>query len=125
MMREMTANLGGEEITLAATFKASMEVAEKVADPLAIAREAALEALFSQSMQPYDPRFRFSVKNVPQIIFAGMRAAGDKRTLEAVQELVFDAGFVDARDIAVEYIALLVTPKSQEIDESKADSSGE
>lgn len=124
-MREITVSLGGEEITLAATFKASIEIAEKVADPLAIAREAALEALFSQSLQAYDPRFRFSVKNVPQIIFAGMKAAGDKRTLEQVQELVFDAGFVDARDVAVEYIAILVTPKSEEIGENKGEASGE
>lgn len=124
-MREMTATLGGEEITLAATFKASVEISERVADPLAIAREAALEALFMQNLQPYDPRFRFTVTNVPQIIFSGMKAAGDKRTLEQVQEMIFDVGFVDARDIAVEYIALLVTPKSQEIEEGKSQTSGE
>lgn len=124
-MREMTATLGGETITLAATFKASIEIAEKVADPLAIAREAAIEALFSQSLQAYDPRFRFTVKNVPQIIFSGMKAAGANRTLEQVQEMVFDEGFVNARDIAVEYIALLVTPQSQEIEEGKSKPSGE
>lgn len=124
-MREMTANLGGEEITLAATFKASLDIAEKVDDPLSIAREAAIEALFAQSLQAYQPRFKFTVQNVPLIIFTGMKAAGDKRTLEQVQELVFDAGFVEARDVAVEYIALLVTPKSQEIEEGKSKPSGE
>ena len=125
-MREITATLGGEEITLAANFKASMEIAEKVADPLAIAREAALEAMFSQALQAYDPRFRFTVKNVPQILHIGMKAAGDKRTLEQVQEMVFDAGFPDARDIAIEYIATVVTPKSEEVtDEPKDAPSGE
>lgn len=124
-MREITAILGGEEITLAATFKASVDVAEKIADPLAIAREAALEAMFSQALQVYEPKFRFTVKNVPVILHIGMKAAGDKRTLEQVQELVFDGGFVEAREIATSYIAAIVTPKSEEIREGEGTSSGE
>lgn len=124
-MREITVILGGEEITLAANFKASMEIAEKVADPLAIAREAALESVFANAFQAYDPRFRFTVKNVPQVLHIGMKAAGDKRTLEQVQELVFEAGFIQARDVATDYIAAIVTPRSEEASEEKGTPSGE
>lgn len=114
-MREITASLGGEEITLAATFKASVEIAEKIADPLAIAREASLEAMFGQALQVYEPKWRFTVLNVPQIIHIGTRAAGDKRTLAEIQELVFAEGFPSARAIALEYLALIVTPKAEEV----------
>ena len=125
-MREVTATLGGEEITLAATFKASEEIADKVADPLAIAREAALESMFAQALQVYEPKFKFTVRNVPLLLHIGMKAAGDKRTLEQVKALTFDGGFFPARDIATDYIAAIVGPTSEEITPSEGDApSGE
>lgn len=121
----MTVNMGGEEITLAATFRASVEIADKVNDPLAIAREASLEAMFGQALQVYEPKWRFTVLNVPQIIHIGTKAAGDKRTLMDIQELVFAEGFPSARAIALEYLALIVTPKSEEVDATKETAPGE
>lgn len=123
-MRDMTVSLGGVELTLAATFKASVEIAEKIADPLAIAREAALEAMFAQGLQAYDPKWRFTVLNVPQIIHIGAKTAGDKRTLAEIQELVFAEGFPSAKAIALEYLALIVTPKAEEVS-GKEGGSGE
>lgn len=119
-MRELTVSLGGEDVTLAATFKASVEIADKIADPLVIAREASLEAMLGQAGQIYEPKWRFTVQNVPAIIHIGTKAAGDKRTLAEIQELVFAAGFIEARAVALDYLALIVTPRSEEAEPSKA-----
>jgi len=110
-MRTMTIEHGGETYELAATFKASLEIADKVGDPLEMAREAALEAIMMQSRMPYTPKFKFTVRNVPQILHAGMKAAGSEMKLAEVEELVFDHGFVHARLWAADYIALIVEPK--------------
>lgn len=122
-MREIDITLGGETVTLAATFGAAQEVAKKVADPLHIAREANLEAVMISRGLPYQPRFTLTVENVPLLLHIGMSHAGDKRKLPDVQEMVFDAGFIQAKDAAIEYIALIVLPKSEEIKGEK--SSGE
>jgi hypothetical protein len=47
-------------------------------------------------------------------------------TLEKVQEMVVENGFLEAKTIALDYIAMIVTPKSQEVDgEDSGASSGE
>lgn len=113
--RELTADLGDERLTLVATFRASIEIAEKVGDPLLIAREAALEAMFSSVGRVYEPKFRFTMKNVPVILHIGLCAGSDKRSLSEVEDLVFSAGILKAQDIATRYIAMIVEPKSEEI----------
>lgn len=121
MARELTVSLGGEEITLSATFKASAEIGEKIADPLAIAREASIEAMMGAAGQVYEPKWRFTVQNLPLMLHIGMKAAGDKRTLADVQELVFEAGFIDARAVAMDYLAMIITPRSEELAETGKD----
>lgn len=118
-MRELHKTLAGVEITLAATFKASLDIADRVGDPLTIAREANVEALMLSRGLNYDPKWRFTVKNIPQIIHIGMLAADSKKDLSYVQELVFEAGFVAARDVAIEYLALIVGPSAEESFESE------
>lgn len=113
-MRELETELGGRPIRLAANFKASLEIAEKVGDPLTIMREAALEAMFMARGIPYEPKWKFSVKNVTQIIFIGARAAKESLTLEDIQDLVFEMGFVAAQEIAGDYLALIVGPRPKE-----------
>lgn len=128
-MREYKAELAGQKLTLGATFKASMDIAEQIGDPLMIAREAALESMMMSQGINYQPRWMFNVRNVPELIHIGVKAAGGKKSLEAIQELVFEAGFVAARDVATEYLALIVGPqpeeKLDEVDEEKDDSAGE
>lgn len=115
MQREMIATLAGEEITLAATFKAASEIATKIADPMMITREIAVASMMEASgVTGYEPKWLYTIHNVPQILHVGMRAAGDKRTLEQVQELAFAAGFYAARDVATGYLTLIVAPQSQE-----------
>lgn len=116
-MRMFNFEHDGTDYELAATFAASIEIADKVADPLAIAREAAMEAALAQARIPYQPKFMFTIRNVPQILFAGFRAAGSTMKLKDVEELVFDMGFIEARAKASDYLALIVSPKPTKIDE--------
>ena len=124
-MRDLTKELGGQELRLVATFGASMKLAEKVGDPLTIMREAALESMFIGMGIPYEPKWRFTVKNVPEIIHIGLEAAGSSMKLKEVQDLVFEAGFGPSRDFAVEYIALIAGPKPEETVDPVETPSGE
>lgn len=110
-MREMSIEHNGETMVLAATFAASIEIADKVDDPLSIAREAALEAAMLKVRMPYRPKFEFTVRNVPVILHIGLKAAGSDMTLKQVEEFVFEHGLVKARLWAADYIALIVEPK--------------
>ena len=118
-MRELTLTLAGRELELAATFKASYEIAKQVGDPMMIMREASLEMLFLQRGIAYDPKFQFNIENTAKILHIGLRAAGSKMTLEEVQELLFDAGFLEAKDAASSYLALIIGPKPKEVTEKE------
>lgn len=119
-MREMQVTLGGREITLAATFKASLEIAQHVGDPLTIMREAALESMFFQRGIPYEPKWRFTVMNVLQTIMIGMKAAGEKPKLEEVEDLIFEDGFLRAKEVAADYLAMISGPRPTEVSEKDA-----
>jgi hypothetical protein len=120
--RETHIVLDGQEIALKATFAASLEIAERVGDPLLIAREAALENLMLASRMPYEPKWRFTIKNVPLVIWIGSKAAGNKHTLEQIQELCFSEGFVPAKEAASDYLASIVGPAPTEIEPGEPDS---
>ncbi len=128
-MRKYTCTLAGEDLELTASFKASMMIAKEVGDPLMIAREAALEAMMMSKSFPYNPRWTFSIENVPQILHIGLKANGSDMKLEHLQELVFDEGFASSRDHAIEYLSLIVGPAPEEIVDDSAgvpeDSAGE
>lgn len=123
-MRKLKASLGGHELELAVTFGAAAEIHEKVGDPLAIAREAQIEGMMTNAGQIYHPRWQFTVKNVPVILYEGIRAAGGSMSLEKVQEIVADAGFMEAKAVALDFVAAIVTPKSQELDADKPSEGG-
>jgi len=76
-----------------------------------LANEPARVAAWLSARSPYNPNFDVTVRNVPQILFIGLRAAGSELKLAEVEELVFEAGFVHARLWAADYIALIVEPK--------------
>lgn len=117
-MRSMTAELAGRHIDLAATFGAAREMSQKVGDPIAIAREAQLEAAMGAAGMVYHPKWVFTVENVPAVLHIGAKAAGSKMTLAEMQDVVMEAGFLEAKAVALEYIALIITPKAQEQVES-------
>lgn len=122
--RIFTTTLGGQTIELAATFKAANAIADKIADPLQIAREAAMEAMFIAQGMPYEPRWRFTVKNIPEVLFIGLQAAGSKMSKADVEELCFEAGFFESREAASSYLALIVGPEPEETIEKDGDSEG-
>lgn len=124
-MRSITIELDGRKVKLVATFEASMEIADQIEDPLRISREAAMEAMMVSMGLSYDPKWSFTIVNVPEILYIGAKAAGEKVTLEEMQELVFDTGFNQAKEMAVEYMALIIGPKPEEIPETEGDASGE
>lgn len=124
-MREITINLGGQELRLVATFAASLKIAEKVGDPLTIMREASLEAMFLSLQIPYEPKWRFTVENVPMILWIGLNAAGSPLKLPEVQELVFEAGFGQSKSAAVEYLTIIAGPKPEETTETDGTPPGE
>lgn len=126
-MRKMTREICGEERDLVASFAASVEINEKVADPLLITREAAIESVMLSQGVPYSPKWRFSVKNVPQILHIGLKAAGEKVKLSEVQEWCFEAGFPVAQAMASEYIALISrpAPEVESVSDEDASDAGE
>jgi hypothetical protein len=44
--------------------------------------------------------------------------------LEKVQEITAEAGFMEAKAIALDFVAAIVTPKSQELDADKPSEGG-
>lgn len=108
----------GSEHTMTATFAASMEIAEKVADPLYIAREAAVEAAIGPG---YQPKFRFTVQNVVTTIHIGIKAGGGNLSIKQVQELVFEMGLRESMELASRYVAMIITPKSERVQDAADD----
>jgi len=116
-MREIEITLGGRSFTLAANFKTSMEIAKRVGDPLTIRREAALEAMFISRGIPYEPKWRFTVENVVEILAIGLIGAGNKITREEVGELVFETGLSTAMETASDYLTIIFGPQPEEVNE--------
>ena len=113
-MREATITLAGTELTLCANFRASVELAKTVADPLLIMQETALKATLNERGLPYTPKFEFTIQNITEIVYIGAKAGGSKLDLEAIQDLCFDAGFIAAQIAAVDYLTMLVGPTTEE-----------
>src|SRR5210317_350035 len=108
-MREIHITLAGKPFTLRATFAASMEIAETVADPIFMIKEISQEASFAEAGLPYSPNFELNVYNIPQVLWIGAKAAGNKITLEEMNELVFETGFYECRGHAISYITKMVS----------------
>ncbi len=124
-MRSMTFEAGGKTHEMKATFQASVELANKVGDPLMIAREAAMEAAMQDRLLPYKPSFAFTIENVPVILEIGLRAAGSKLKTREIEDLVFDMGFAEGQELASNYLALIITPTPADQRDSDKVSTGE
>ena len=123
-MREVEITLGDRTLRLAANYKASMEIAKTVGDPLTIMREAALEAMFIDKGIAYEPKWRFSVANVTMTLAIGLRAAGSSMKQAELEDLIFEAGFADAKNAAAEYLGIIVGPKPEEVTDKEGEASG-
>jgi len=113
-MREINTKIGGKRVKLVASWRASIDVAEQVADPLMIVREAMKEQAFAAKALTYKPAFVFTPENIVQILHIGAVAGGYEGDLDDMGELVFKHGFMEAELIAGEYLGIIVTPNSKE-----------
>jgi hypothetical protein len=120
MQRSIEVTLGDASLTLVADWRASLDIAERVGDPMMIAREAVKEAVFIEKGLPFRPDFALTIENVAQIIYIGAKSGGSALTLDAVGGLMFDAGLFAAKDIATSYLALIIGPKSEELSDNRA-----
>ena len=122
-MHSMNVTVGGLDLELALNFGAAREIAQKVGDPLGIAREAALEAMMSQAGIVHQPKWVPTVDNVPMILWIGAKHGGSTVKIEAIQDAVFAHGFLESKGVALDYLACIVTPSARERSEagSKAD----
>lgn len=119
-MRTVEVKLGDTTYELVASFKSSMDLSEKVGDPLMIFREAMVEAMMMEAGIEYTPKWRYTIKNIPIILHTGMKESG--KTLEDVQNLVFEVGFIQAQQAAFDYISAIVGPAPESaVDSSSPD----
>jgi hypothetical protein len=114
-MDRMEVSIGGLDLALGLNFGAGRELMQKVGDPLGIVREMALENMMQQAGLIHSPKWMPTVENVPMILWIGAKHGGNKDVkLEAVQEAVFNHGFLESKVIAMDYIASLTTPTARE-----------
>lgn len=127
-MRSLHRNLGGLALELGYTFGALRDIAAKVADPIAIVREAGLSAaLISTGVYTHKPAFEWSIHSVTLVLWLAGRTADKDLTLEAVQEACCEAGFAAAFALADEYVAGAISggPKESAGSTSEGSASGE
>lgn len=125
-MDRMSVTVGGLDLELGFNFGAGREISQKVGDPLAIAREAGLEAMLGQAGIVHQPKWLPTVENVPMILWIGAKHGGMTVKLEEVQDAVFRHGFLEAKVVALDYLAGIVTPSAREkVDDGGNDSAGE
>ena len=110
-MREKVITLGDKEFTLRANFAASLRVAKEVGDPLLIAREATFEHLMMERGLDYTPKFSFNLQNIAHTLFIGAQEYDKDVKVADVQAAVFEAGLYQARELAGDYVALLLGPE--------------
>ena len=116
-MRIMEINLGGKDVELSLSFGAASEIAQKVADPLLISRESELEYRYTKAgIVGYDPKFKFTLQTVCAILHIGAKHVNKDVTLEAVQEMVFDDGMMNAQGKATDYLVEMLGARPEEAD---------
>jgi hypothetical protein len=113
-MQSKLVTIGDLDLELGLNFGAAREISQKVGDILGIAREAALEGMLMQSGIVHSPKWMPTIDNVPMIFWLGAKHGGNAVKLEAVQEAVFQHGFIEAKEIALGYLAALATPLGRE-----------
>jgi hypothetical protein len=124
--RNLHVTLGGLDLTLAATFGAAEEIKARVADPIAIGREAEVIRKMIDAGIPYQARFSFDVENIPTIIHIGAKAGGSKASLAEVKDAAFAVGYEVAANIAAQYLGLILGPEPEEkLDAGKGGAPGE
>lgn len=125
-VRTHKTTLGGKPVSLSASFQTLDEIAERVGDPITILREMGVEALaIKAGLYQYQPKFRFTVENVANLLHIGISHAGGDMTLEQVKDAIFCEGLESVKDKAENYLVLNVTPETEQEVSGKEPSTGE
>lgn len=113
-MRELTTTMGEQRLTLIANFRTSKQIAAQIDDPLMIVREISMSTVMAENRIPYTPKFQFTIDNIADFIYIGVKEGDAAVTLEQIQELVFEHGFFNSQAIATDFLSIIVGPKSEE-----------
>lgn len=98
MPRTVTVELNGTAWNMPASYAASREVAEKVADPLSMA----VKSYQTGSMD-------LDTEQVVDIVAIGVRLAGCSLGRDAIGEAIIEGGLVNYLSVVGEYIGAMVS----------------
>lgn len=124
-MRELVAQINGTEYTLTANFKASMAVAEQVADPILLTQDVMLQGLANEKGYRMETKHPVTSKMVYQLIKIGVDATSKLNASEInkLQADIFEEGYLSCMQIALDYLGLLVGPGPNEVSDQDAEKS--
>lgn len=122
MARSMTLSLGGKQYELVASWKASMDIAENVMDPVVLAKDAALTQQFLKHNIAYDSKFEFTAENTARILHCALRSNGHELTFNEVGEAMVSDGIIEHVGEADKFISLLISNGSEEVEDGKSTS---
>jgi hypothetical protein len=120
-MRKLTETLAGRELTFAATFDASMEICDKIRDPMEIVQISATTQMMRAHQIDYTPEWAFDTVNIPIILHIGAKAAGEDISLKQMQELVFEHGFYNSMAVATDYVGIIIGPVAEDSGEDSGE----
>lgn len=107
-MQTLQIELGGQKYDLAATWGASLEIEEQVADPLFISGESFKKANFDAVGVDYDPKFSFGTRNSVRILHIALKHNGHDVTEEQIGDALIKVGMLRGLEWAADYIGLIV-----------------
>lgn len=93
---------GPDEYTLKSTWKSSIEIAEKVSDPLKMAFDLV------------EGKLELELEQIVCIIWIGLKAAGEEFTYDEVGELVHKHGFINYTKPVGMYLIDMASQGSEE-----------
>lgn len=113
-MESFDVTLGGLSLSLALHFGAAKDLSQKVGDILMITNEAMLETMLAKHKMVHSPKWVPTVENIPLIFWIGAKNCGSTVKISDVENAVFLHGFIEAKELALQYLACLATPTARE-----------
>ncbi len=100
--------LGADEYTIKPTWKTSMEIAERVGDPLGMAFSVAAGSLELQ------------LKQVVGILWVALKAEGAEYTFDELGELIYKHGPINYTSAVGKYLIEIASQSSEDAPKKKA-----
>lgn len=119
MKRHHKIKIGNVELTLALSFKASLEIMEQVESPTKIVESILMGHLAHKAGQEYEGEFEFNERNSVQIVTIG-NADFEGLSFEDIGQLAMEDGFISFYSTVLNYLNEMVMGRSKETDEVEA-----